>query len=447
MSGVGFDSFLPCPPIPPEQTPESWLRELTTRGINRRYGSSASAEVAMRLERELETIAAGRATNLMLIVAEYANWAKQEGILVSPGRATVASSIVAYALGITEVDPLRHGLLFERFLNAGVSTWPAIQLDFERGRRPEVIEHIVSIYGKDSVAGITSYWDPTQIRTSGVLIADRPISQLTPVKALARTDQNRWLGAVGHYTERNEAGCERIGLCRFDLTDLKALRSMKRTVEAVARNGGATIAPWSSDIPLDDPSTFEILRAGDTDGVFQLDNAWIQEFLRELQPERFDHLAALMALYRPRATARGILTAYIDRKHGRVPTWAVHPEIEGALAPILDATHGLLVYQEQMMMVVHTLAGMSLGEADRLRQTFLKNVPSSVETGMSKFKAAVEGRGYSKDAAEAVGQVLLASSGYAFQKSHAVSYALITYSAAYLKAHYPVEFDEGVKAE
>ena len=447
MSGVSFDSFLPCPPIPKRETPESWLRELTTRGISWRYGTSESAEVTGRLERELEMITAARAASYMLIVAEYVDWAKQERILVCPGRGTVAGSVVAYALGITEVDPLRHGLLFERFLNAEVSTFPDIDLDFEWGRRTEVIEHIVSIYGKDAVAGITVGDDPERVHAAGVLVADRPVFEVTPVQILPRTAHTGWLKAVEYRTGIDYIACERLGLVKFDLLSLKALRSTKRTVEAVARNGGATIAPWSSDIPLDDPSTFEILRAGDTDGVFQLGHSWIQEYLRELQPERFDHLAALMALYRPRATARGILNAYIDRKHGRVPTWAVHPELDGALAPILDETYGLLAYQEQMMMVVHTLAGMSLGEADRLRRTLLRNVPSSVETGMSKFRAAVEGRGYSKDAAEAVGQLLLASSGYAFQKSHAVSYALITYSAAYLKAHYPVEFDEGIKAE
>ena len=448
MSRVHFDSYLPSP-IPDGETPVSWLRQLTARGVSRRYGSALSAEMTTRIERELEMISAARAAGYMVIVAEYVDWAKKAGIWVGPGRGTVTGSVVAYAMGITEIDPLRHGLLFERFLNAEFSSsaFPDIDLDLEWGRRPEIIDHIVAVYGKDSVAAIASHRDPLKVHAAGVLIVDRPISELATVKALPRTSQTRWLRAVEHCTELDSVACERIGLVRFDLLALRDLRSMRRTVEAVARNRGVKIAPWSPDIPHDDPSTYEILCAGDTDGVFQLGNTWTQEFMRELQPQRFDDLVALMALGRPRPTARGILTAYIDRRYGRVQTWAVHPELDGALAPILDPTYGLLVYQEQIVMVIHTLAGMSLGEAEYLRRVLLRNLPSVVETWMSKFMAAMEGRGYSKGAVEAVRQLILANSRSVFQKSHAVSYALITYTAAYLKAHYPVEFDEGISAE
>ena len=448
MSRVYFDAYLPSP-IPSAETPESWLRDLTARGIAWRYGTSLSVEMTTRIERELEMITAARAAGYMVVVAEYVNWAKKAGIWVGPGRGTVAGSVVAYAMGITEIDPLRHGLVFERFLNAEFSSAavPDIDLDFEWGRRPEIIDHLVSMYGKDSVAAITSYRAPLKVHAAGVLIADRPISEVATVKALPRTSQTRWLRAVKHCTELDHVACEGMGLVRFDLLALKDLRSMRRTVEAVARNRGVKIAPWSPDIPLDDPSTFEILCAGDTEGVFQLGNPWTQEFMRELQPQRFDDLVALMALGRPRATARGILTAYVDRKHGRAATSEVHPDLDDALAAILDPTYGLLIYQEQMVMAIHTLAGMSLGEAEYLRRVLLRNLPSAVETWMSKFMAAMDGRGYSKGAAEALGQLLLANSRSAFQKSHAVSYALITYSAAYLKAHYPAEFDEGIEAE
>lgn len=443
MSRLGYDLYMPCPPIPAGQTPESWLRQLTSAGIAGRYGSPASSDAAARAERELAVVVAMRAASYMLVVAEYVNWAKEKGILVSPGRGHVAGSVLAYVLGITDVDPVRHGLLSERFISAEVLTFPDIDLDIEWGRRREVIDHIVSLYGKDCVAATTS--PPTQakpyrVHAAGILIADRPVSKITPVRSLPPSSRPVWLREVQQQSELDYIRCEQLGLSKFDLLSLKDLRTIQRTVVSVAGNHGVIIRPWSSDIPLDDAATLEMLCAGATDGVFQINGPRIQQCLRDLQPDSFADLTALIALYRPAPIEHGILQAYIARRHTPSAPWSVHPELDLALQPILGATHGLLVYQEQLMMVANMFAGMTLGEGDRLRRTLHTDDPKAVETHMAEFTARVVANGHSAASADVLGGMLLANRTVVFQKCHAVAYALITYTAVYIKAHYPDEF-------
>lgn len=442
-----LDAHLPIREVPLEHTPESWLREVTSRGAFRRYGDPCGPEVTARISRELEVIADRGAVRYMLVVADYVNWARSEGIWVGPGRGSTAGSVVAYALGITELDPLRHGLLFERFLSQSVPPFPDIDVDIEWGRRHEVVNYLVRRYGGDAVASIANFSPGRPVHASGLLVADRPIHQIVPVTPLSQSDETKWPHAVKLRASLDYVECQALGLPKFDLLALRALRTLRCAVDAVERNHGKTIVPWSSDVPLDDRAALQLLATEDATGLFQLDGRLLRECLRELQPTQFEDLVAMVALHRREPIGRGLPWFFIERKHARVESLSVHPELDRDLAPILEETRGLLVYQEQAMQVARSFAGMSYDEAELCRRDMMSTLEHVRVNRMREFAAGAEASGYSKEAAEALSEWISEGLFHATCKAHATSCALITYWGAYLKAHFPVEFDEARRAQ
>ena len=439
------DTFLPLHEVPADHTTQSWLRELTRRGVEHRYGEGCGPAIVDRIEYELAVIEMREAVRYMLVVAEYVNWAKRQGIWVGPGRGSTAGSVVAYALGITEVDPIRHGLQFDRFLSPNVPAVPDIDIDVERERRHEVVAHIVDAYGATSVAGIADIATDPRAHAAGLLIADRPISEVVPVQPMPRTASSEWLRSVDVLSTLDYVESQKRGLVKFDVLGLKHLDTIRRTVDAVQRHQGVTIKPWSQDVPLDDPASLRLLGPEDAADLFQLGGAELRRLLRALQPARFEDLVAMLAIYRPDPIKRGLHTAFIARGHGRLAMDSVHPDVDANLASILDETRGLLIYQEQAVEVAHVFAGMSLPAAELLRRNLGNVADAAGRDFMRDFTSGVEGSGYSAAAAQALASWLLDGLPHAFNKSHAVSCALITYWCAYLKAHYPAEYDDAVR--
>lgn len=491
-----FDqNYLPEYRIPEGHTVESYLRELCLKGLAQRY-PGAGNEVRERLEYELKIISDMGFPGYFLIVWDFVRFARENSILVGPGRGSAAGSLVAYVLGITNVDPLRYDLLFERFLNPERVSMPDIDIDFCYERREEVISYVIENYGADKVAQIITFGTMAAraaIRDVGRALnmpygdVDR-VAKMVPaelgmtlIKALEMSsdlkelyeidpqvkkllDMAKAIEGMPRHASTHAAGVvigrepltvylplyssndgvvttqfpketvEEIGLLKMDLLGLRTLTVIGDAVDTIRRITGETID--IDKIPLDDPATYALLGRGEAIGVFQLESSGMRNILKDLKPEAFEDIIALVALYRPGPLGSGMVEDFIRRKHGQSPIKYLHP----ALEPILKETYGVILYQEQVMRIANVLASYSLGEADELRRAMGKKKPEAMAKHRDKFLTGAQANGIAADVAGQIFDLMEYFAGYGFNKSHSTAYALVAYQTAYLKANYPVAF-------
>ena len=470
------------------------LEMLTFTLARKRYGPDLSETVSMRLKDELAIIGKMGFADYFLVVWDFIAEAKSRGIPVGPGRGSSAGSLVAYVLGITDVDPLKHQLLFERFLNPERLSLPDIDIDFADDRREEVIRYVFERYGKDHVAHIGTFGTMgvrasirdigrvlayplnevdalakripatpgitldealadhslkdmversekyrtlmrlvraieglprhTSTHAAGVVVSAVPLTSLVP---LAPTSDG-----VGVQTQYDMDDVARLGLVKMDFLGLRNLTLIDDVLRMVEHAHG--FRPVLETLPEDDPKTYALLSRGDTDGVFQLESSGMKRVLRELKPSHFEDIVAVLALYRPGPMDH--IPLYTSAKHGRRKVTYPHPD----LAPILEPTYGVIVYQEQIMRIAARLAGYTLAEADLLRRAISKKDRKTLMEEEDRFIRRSVDRGYARDVAKAVYDLIVRFADYGFNRSHSVAYAKIAYQTAYLKAHYPLFF-------
>ncbi len=481
------------PPV--GMTKEEFLDQLCQKGLKERFGE-ASGEIAKRLEYELEMIRKMGFVSYFLIVWDFIHYSKEKGIPVGPGRGSAAGSIVSYLLGITDINPLQYGLLFERFLNPDRLGLPDIDIDFCYERRQEVIDYVTEKYGQENVAQIITFGtmqaravvrdvgrvmglsyadvdriakmippDPNinlrdalqsepqlkdlyknnqqvqrlvdtavqleglnrhaSIHAAGVVIADKPLNNYMP---LFKTGDDQVT------TGYSMGILEKIGLLKVDFLGLRTLTVIDQTLKIVRETKGKDID--INHIPLDDPATYKLLSSALTIGVFQVESSGMRDLLRKLEPERFEDIIALLALYRPGPIGSGMLDDFIQRRHNRVPIKYDHKKLEN----ILKETYGIMVYQEQIMQIASDLAGFTLSQADLLRRAMSKKNPDVMERQRKDFVTGCVKNSISSTIANKIFDLIDYFSGYGFNKSHSAAYAMISYRTAYLKANYPVEF-------
>lgn len=428
-----------------------YLRHLAFEGAKRRWGDPLPDKVVERLEFELCTLAAldGHgldASSYFLVVSDYVEAARRMGVTVGPGRGGAGGSALAYALGITDIDPLEYGLLFERFLNPERICMPDIDIDFDEDGLEKVFDYIVGKYGRDHVAAIAAFGMEGPRATElcgcvrrvffhacGVVISARKLADVLPV-----TDHG------GLPVMQYDGRCmEEAGLVKFDLLGLKALTDQKRCIELVKARTGETID--FSRIPDDDKEALAIFARGDTGGIFQFDGEGIRDFLRQLRPTRFSDLVAANALFRPGLLGR--LAQFIRRKNGEEPAVCDHP----LMGDVLAETYGMAIYQEQVMLLAQRLGGFTRGESDTLRKALGKKQQQVIDRFRVKFVGSClansEFRGgewRDERAARALAEKTFRDweefALCAFNKSHAACHALLAYRSAYLKAHWPEDY-------
>ncbi len=489
-----FGSFkFPRFEIPPGHTNGSYLRQLCYERLPARYGPEPSQEVLRRLEYELEMIARTGFAGYLLIVQDFVQFARQRGIPVGPGRGSAAGSLVAYVLGITDIDPLRYGLLFERFINPERVTQPDIDIDFCYERRDEVIRYVTEKYGEDSVGQIITFGTMgarAVIRDVGRALGmaygdvDR-IAKLVPFRVgmtlehaleinpdLRRLyeedpqvqkliDIARSLEGLPRHPSVHAAGVvianeplvnyvplartsdgavvtqytmgplEELGLLKMDFLGLRNLTVIDQTVKLVRQTRGVDLD--MNRIPLDDQATFDLITRGDVLGVFQLESSGMRDMLRQLKPSTIEDVMAAVALYRPGPMEN--IPAFIQAKHGGQPRY-LHPDLE----PILRDTYGVMIYQEQIMQVASTMAGFSLGQADILRRAVGKKKKEILDEQREAFVEGCLRQGHSRKLAEELYELILKFANYGFNRAHSAAYGLIAYQTAYLKTHFPPEY-------
>ena len=503
-------SFLPDFPVPEGETADSHLRKLSQAALAQRLpqlladsGAHTAADYERRLERELDVICNMGFPGYFLIVADFIAWAKENHIPVGPGRGSGAGSLVAFVLGITDLDPLRYDLLFERFLNPERVSMPDFDIDFCINGRDRVIDYVARRYGRDSVAQIITYGSMAAkavVRDAGRVLGhsygftDR-IAKLIPFevgmtldKALAQEPELKRLyegeddvrglidlakaleglarnagrhaggvviaptvltdftplyceeGSEAPVTQFDKDDVEAAGLVKFDFLGLRTLTIIDRAVQRVNELRAAAGEPLLdiARIPLDDPRTFELLRSCGTTAVFQLESRGMKDLIKRLQPDSFDDIVALVALFRPGPLQSGMVDDYINRKHGRQdgPIDYFHPELE----PVLKPTHGVILYQEQVMQIAQVLAGYSLGAADLLRRAMGKKKPEEMAKQRSIFVEGAVAREVDRAMATHIFDLMEKFAGYGFNKSHSAAYAMLSYQTAWLKAHHPEAF-------
>ncbi|HLO27326.1 MAG TPA: DNA polymerase III subunit alpha, partial [Geobacteraceae bacterium] len=497
----------PCFTPPGEKSLEDCLEEETAAGLESRLKSIrvcrpgfADADERVyrdRLRIELDCIKQMGFAGYFLIVADFINWAKDQGIPVGPGRGSAAGSLVAYALRITDLDPIPYNLLFERFLNPERISMPDIDVDFCQDRREEVIQYVADKYGRDKVCQIITfgtmaargvirdvgrsldlpYGDVDRIaklvpEVLGITLR-KAITQEPRLTELAGTDPRirelldtaLCLEGLTRHASTHAAGVvvapapleefcpvykdpkngsittqysmkyvEKIGLVKFDFLGLKNLTVIANAVKMV--RAGKDPSFDIATLRDDDEATYKLLQSGNTTGVFQLESSGMKELLVKLKPSCFEDVIAACALYRPGPLGSGMVDDFIERKHGRKAVVYDLPQLE----PILKDTYGVIVYQEQVMQIARTLAGYSLGGADLLRRAMGKKDPAEMAKQRDIFMAGAEKGGVDLKKAGAIFDLMAKFAEYGFNKSHSAAYALIAYQTAYLKAHYPVEF-------
>jgi DNA polymerase-3 subunit alpha len=495
---------LPLFEVPAGYTLESYLREVALKGLEERKRKGELCEnipyeeYLNRLEYELEIIEETGFSGYFLIVWDFVKWAKSRGIPVGPGRGSAAGALVSYALGITNVDPLRWGLLFERFLNPERVSMPDIDIDFCKERREIVIDYIKKKYGEKNVAKIIAIgslsaravvrdvgralgFSPKEVdriakmipATIGITIKEalaleprlnREIEENEKVRKLMDIAQR--LEGLSRHASTHAAGIvitpwelteyvplykadkddedvtthydkddlEALGLLKMDLLGLKTLTVIDTACKLVEQYKGVKID--TDKLPLDDQKTYELLQSGRTEGVFQLESSGMRDLLRRLKPSRFEDLIAIVALYRPGPLQSGMVDEFIERKHGKRPIEYEVPELK----EILDETYGVIVYQEQVMMIASKIAGFTLGQADVLRKAMGKKKMDVMQEQKEAFVEGAIKNGYPREFAERLFEKMEKFAEYGFNKSHSASYAFVAYQTAYLKAHYPVEF-------
>ena len=490
-------TLLPPFEVPPGLTPMEYLRRQVDDGIVWRYGEGAAAGVKARAEAELQVIEQTGYASYFLIVWDFMKFARQSGVIVGPGRGSAAGSLVAYCLGITNLDPLAHGLIFERFLNKDRISMPDIDCDFSVEGRERVIRYVSDKYGQDRVAQIitfTTMASKAAIRDVGRVLdvplrdCDR-LAKLVPVYQGRSKSLDLSLKEVPEFREAYDSG-----------EDMRRLIDIARALEGVSRNvsthaAGVVIAPEPlvrhaplqygpgresvitqydmkavqeigllkmdflglqnldiittclrlvrerrqididlEKIPLDDAKTYELISAADTHGVFQLEGAGMRRLVSDMKPQSFADVTAAIALFRPGPMVN--IPAYVARKQGREPIEYMHDR----LAPILRETYGVMIYQEQVMMAARELAGFSMSEADILRAAMGKKDKAKMATQREKFISGAVERGIEQVTAEALFDGIAKFAEYGFNKSHSAAYAVISYHTAYLKANYPIEY-------
>lgn len=476
-----------------DKSAEELLEELCWEGFNNRY-KSPTEKIKQRLLYELDIIKKMRFADYFLIVWDFMKFARENGILTGPGRGSAAGSMVAYVLYITDVDPIDHHLLFERFLNPERISMPDIDIDFPDHRRDEVIEYVGQKYGKLHVAQIITFGtlaakavmrdlgrvfglDTSELDQVSRLIPSRPGTTLknavveseelrkliqestvhqrlfevaTKLEGLPRHTSTHAAGVVlseqplvesvpiqaGHndiyLTQYAMEHLEEIGLLKMDFLGLRNLSLMESILDSIRRKAGRRLE--IKDIPLEDELTFELLSKGETTGVFQLESDGMRNVLRKLKPSHFEDIVAVNALYRPGPMEN--IPLYIERKHGLERIEYPHPDLE----PILQNTYGVIVYQEQIMQIAAKMAGFSLGEADLLRRAVSKKKKSILIKEREHFVQGALRKGYDQNTANTIYDLIVKFANYGFNRSHAVAYSMIAYQLAYLKAHYPEYF-------
>jgi DNA polymerase-3 subunit alpha len=494
--------------LPPFDTPNGealdvYLRSLVERGAVERYGDPIPVEVRERIEHELGVITQMGFSGYFLIVWDLIRFARDQGIRVGPGRGSAAGSVVSYALRITDLDPLRYGLLFERFLNPDRIQMPDIDMDFDERRRDEVIRYATEKYGSDHVAQIVTFqtikgkqgirdaarvlgfpavvgdrlckmYPPAvmgkdypidealtlspelkdayerepeakeivetaraleglrredSVHAAGVVIGDAPLVNYLPLKLTkdSRDDAKKIV------TQFDMGGVEQLGLLKMDFLGLRNLSVIEETLRHLrAREVHLDI----DTVALDDEDTYAMLRKGETTGVFQMESPGMRNLIKLLEPDRFEDLMALVALYRPGPLNNGLHTEYAERKHGRRKVIYPHPDLE----PVLSNSYGVMVYQEQVMQTAVVIGGFSMGEADTLRKAMGKKKLEVLMPFKERFIEGAQAKGYERRLAADLFDMIVPFADYGFNASHACAYGLVSYQTAYLMAHHPVEY-------
>jgi len=487
--------YLPEVEVPEGRTADEFLAELAWQGLYRRY-PDPPPQAKQRLEYELSVIRETKFANYFLVVWDLIRFARSRNILFGV-RGSAAASLVLYCLGVTETDPLEYRLVFERFLNVERRELPDIDLDFEDHRREEIIAYITQKYGRERVAQIItfgtmgaravvrdvgralglSYGQVDRVarlipRGPGVTLdqalgeshelrriyeQDEVIRQLIDsakkLEGIARHASTHAAGVViskdpltDHVplqrpvrgsgdvpmTQFSMEGISHIGLLKLDVLGLANLTILSRARKLVAQSKGIELD--LQNLPLDDPKTFALLSSGETSGVFQLEGSGMRRFIRELKPTSFRDLAAMVALYRPGPMEH--IPDFIKAKHGQKPINYIHP----ALRDILEETYGIIVYQDQVLLIVQALAGYTLGEADIFRKAMGKKIPEVMKRERQNFIGRAKAKGVPEEVASEIFDLIEPFAGYAFNKAHSVSYAMLAYQTAYFKANFPTEY-------
>ncbi len=510
--------YLPAFPVPPDKTLKEYIADEAQAGLLSHLacyrGTPPRPEriYQERLEQELRVISNMGFPGYFLIVADFINWAKRHAIPVGPGRGSGAGSLVAWSLGITDLDPIPYDLLFERFLNPDRVSMPDFDIDFCMDRRDEVIDYVAQQYGRDHVSQIITFGTMAakavirdagrvlghpygfvdgvaklipnvlgiqladalgetekagknanmvsseliqRVRTEdevrellelgrkledlarnagkhagGVVIAPSPLTDFAPLYCEP--------GGTGVVTQFDKNDVETVGLVKFDFLGLRTLTILDWAVKAInQRRLLAGDKPLDlSTLPRDDPATYALFAHGDTGAVFQFESRGMRELVRRAQPDRFEDLIALAALFRPGPLGSGMDRDWVDRKHGQAEVTYPHPLLEPVLAP----TYGVIVYQEQVMQIAQVLAGYSLGSADLLRRAMGKKNKAEMAKQRTLFQQGAEQRGVDTVVASSIFDLMEKFAEYGFNKSHSAAYALIAYQTAWLKVHYPAEF-------
>ncbi|GIN74716.1 DNA polymerase III subunit alpha [Bacillus sp. J14TS2] len=485
--------LLPKYPLPEGENAADFLKKKCELGLEQRH-VPPNQQYQERLEYELSTIERMGFQDYFLIVWDFMKYAREHGILTGPGRGSSAASLVAYLLGITDVDPIKHQLLFERFLNPERVSMPDIDIDFPDHRRDEVIEYVMKKYGRNHVAQIITFGTfaakaamrdtarvfglssseleelsklipsrlgmslkqalqeseglqkfiqqternrllfetalileglprHTSTHAAGVIISEQPLTELIPLQG----------GETGTYLTQFPMGdLEEIGLLKMDFLGLRNLTLLEQIMRNVEKSSGRKLA--LNQIPFADEKTFDLLKKGDTSGIFQLESDGMRKVLRELEPTEFEDIVAVNALFRPGPMEN--IPEYIACKHGKKPVHYLHPD----LRLILELTYGVIVYQEQIMQIAATMAGFSLGEADLLRKAVSKKKKADLDRERVHFVQGALKKGHNEQIANQIYDLIVRFSNYGFPRGHAVAYSYIAWQLAYLKAHFPKEF-------
>jgi DNA polymerase-3 subunit alpha len=503
-------SMLPAYPVPAGSTTEDFLREESKRGLGGRIAaapalalSAAVGAYEARLELELGVICAMGFAGYFLIVADFIRWARENGVPVGPGRGSGAGSLVAYALGITDLDPIEHDLLFERFLNPERVSMPDFDVDFCMEGRDRVIEYVANKYGRERVSQIITYGTlaaKAVVRDVGRVLGHPygyvdKIAKLIPLeigmtldKALEQEEELKRLydgeaeirelidlarsleglarnagthaggvviapsiltdftplyceeGSSTPVTQFDKDDVEAAGLVKFDFLGLRTLTIIDWVVRDInaQRLAGGEAPLVMSALPMDDAATYTLLKSTKTTAVFQLESRGMKDLIRRLQPDRFGDIVALVALFRPGPLQSGMVEDFIARKHDTSGATIdyLHPDLK----PVLEATYGVILYQEQVMQIAQILAGYTLGGADLLRRAMGKKKPEEMAKQRSVFVSGAVARGVREAQATHIFDLMEKFAGYGFNKSHSAAYALLSYQTAWLKAHYPAAY-------
>ena len=505
------ENLLPKYSVPSGETEDTWLRKEANIGLLARFDGKVDAAYQERLNYELDVMIKMGFPGYFLVVSDLCSHARSVGIRVGPGRGSAAGSLVSYALGITALDPIKHGLLFERFLNPERISMPDIDLDFDERRRSEMIAYATQKYGEDRVAQIITYGtikskqalkDSTRVLGYPYAIGDKLTKALPPTVmgkdiSLAGVfdKNNERYGEAGEFrslyeldpdskrivdtargleglkrqwgvhaagvilskeplldvipihrreadgaiiTQFDMGACESIGLLKMDFLGLRNLSVLDDCLLNIKANQGIDLD--LATLTLDDLKTYQLLGRGETLGVFQLDGGPMRALLRQMNPDSFEDISAVIALYRPGPMGVNAHNDYADRKNKRQEVVPIHPELVDALSDILGDTYGLIVYQEQVMAIAQKVAGFSLGRADLLRKAMGKKNKDILDKEYVNFEKGMTDNGFSKSAIDKLWETLIPFSDYAFNRAHSAGYGMVSYWTGYLKANYPTEY-------